>query len=73
MRRIAILTSVVPLASFALAAKASAQTWRPAHSVIVVLENKSFDQLIGDRDMPYLNALARGGALMTRAYFGQTP
>jgi hypothetical protein len=73
MRRIAILASVVLLACFALAASASAQTWRPAHIVIVVLENKSFDQLIGDRDMPYLNALARSSALMTQAYFGQTP
>jgi len=51
----------------------AADTWRPAHIVIVVLENSSFGQIIGSRDMPYLNALAQGSALMTRATFGQTP
>lgn len=51
----------------------AADTWSPAHVVIVVLENRSFKQIVGDREMPYLNALAGGGALMTRAYFAQTP
>ena len=41
--------------------------------VVVILENRSFDQVIGHREMPYLNALANGGALMTRAYFAQIP
>ena len=51
----------------------AAGTWSPAHVVIVILENKSFGQIVGDREMPYLNALASGGALMTRAYFAETP
>jgi hypothetical protein len=51
----------------------AAGTWSPAHVVIVVLENRSFKQIIGDREMPYLNALASSSALMTRAYFAQTP
>lgn len=54
-------------------AGARAGRWSPAHIVVVVLENKSFDEVVGDREMPYLNALASGGALMTRAYFAQTP
>jgi len=54
-------------------ASAGAGRWSPAHIVVVVLENRSFDQIIGDREMPYLNALASDGALMTRAYFAETP
>ena len=52
---------------------AAAERWSPAHVVIVILENKSFREIIGDRELPYLNALAQQGALMTRAYFAQIP
>jgi phosphatidylinositol-3-phosphatase len=52
---------------------AAAEDWSPAHVVIVILENRSFREIIGDRDAPYLNALAQQGALMTRAYFAQIP
>ena len=52
---------------------AAAERWSPAHVVIVILENKSFQEIIRDREMPYLNALAQQGALMTRAYFAQIP
>jgi len=52
---------------------AAADRWSPAHVVIVILENKSFPGTIGDGELPYLNALANQGALMTRAYFAQTP
>ena len=51
----------------------AADTWSPSHVVIVILENRSFSQVIGNPEMPYLNALANGGALMGRAYFAQTP
>src|SRR5262249_32646923 len=51
----------------------AADKWSPAHVVIVILENKSFPGIIGDRELPYLNGLAKQGALMTRAYFAQTP
>jgi hypothetical protein len=47
--------------------------WMPDHIVIVILENRSFHQIIGDPNLPCLNALAKGGALMTQSYFGQTP
>jgi phosphatidylinositol-3-phosphatase len=40
---------------------------RPAHVIIVVEENKSFATIIGNRDAPYLNHLARSGALFTHA------
>jgi phosphatidylinositol-3-phosphatase len=37
----------------------------PVHTLIVMLENRSYDQVIGRRSAPYLNGLARGGALFT--------
>jgi len=52
---------------------AAADKWSPAHIVVVILENRSFQEIIDDRDVPYLNALAQQGALMTRAYFAQIP
>ena len=52
---------------------AAADRWSPAHIVIVILENKSFQQVIGHPELPYLNSLAQQGALMTQAYFAQIP
>ncbi len=37
----------------------------PAHTVVVVMENHAYDQVIGSGDAPYINALARQGALFT--------
>jgi len=37
----------------------------PVHTLIVMLENHSYSQVIGRRSAPYLNDLARGGALFT--------
>src|SRR5512135_1154577 len=47
--------------------------WKPDHTVIVILENRSARQVEGSPDAPYLNTLARSGAYMVRAYFAQTP
>ena len=41
---------------------------RPDHIVIVVEENKSFSQIIGNADAPYINALAKRGVLFTNSY-----
>jgi phosphatidylinositol-3-phosphatase len=35
---------------------------------LIVLENRSFEQVIGNRSAPYLNSLARRGALATQYY-----
>ncbi|MEW1747683.1 alkaline phosphatase family protein [Streptomyces angustmyceticus] len=35
------------------------------HVVIVVFENKQYGEIIGNRDAPYLNELAQGGASLT--------
>jgi len=41
---------------------------RPDHIVIVIEENKSFSQIIGNREAPYINKLAKRGALFTQSY-----
>lgn len=54
------------LALFLIASAAYAEGLpRPDHIVIVIEENKSFSDVIGSKSAPYLNALARGGALLT--------
>ncbi len=40
----------------------------PAHTVVVVMENHSYGDVIGSAQAPYLNRLARQGALLTRSY-----
>ena len=39
----------------------------PLHTVVVMLENHNYSQVIGGRSAPYLNQLARGGALFTNS------
>jgi acid phosphatase len=41
---------------------------KPDHVVIVIEENHAFGQIIDSPAAPYLNALARKGALLTNAY-----
>ena len=41
---------------------------RPDHVLIVIEENKAFGQIIGNRDAPYINALAGRGMLFTHSY-----
>lgn len=40
----------------------------PAHTVIVVLENHAYGEIIGSPQAPFLNALAHQGALFTASY-----
>jgi hypothetical protein len=40
----------------------------PAHVVVIVEENRSYRQIVGSSRAPYLNALARRGALFRRSY-----
>jgi len=40
----------------------------PAHIVVVVLENHAYQQVIGSPDAPFLNELARSGAMFTQSY-----
>jgi acid phosphatase len=41
---------------------------RPAHVVIVMLENHSLDEVLGGGQSPYLSGLAAGGAVLTQSY-----
>src|SRR5262245_48833949 len=41
---------------------------QPAHTVIVVLENHGYSQVIGSSDAPFLNQLASRGALFTDSH-----
>ena len=41
---------------------------RPDHIVVVVMENRSYSDVIGNRSAPYINALAQSGALFTRSF-----
>jgi acid phosphatase len=40
----------------------------PAHTVMVVMENHSYADIIGNPAAPFINELARRGALFTRSY-----
>ena len=58
-------------ASVSSAATAGAQTAavpQPAHTVVVVMENHSYADIIGNPATPFINALARQGALFTRSF-----
>lgn len=53
------------------AARADAATGalpQPDSVVIVIEENKDYSQIIGSDEAPYINALARQGALFTRSF-----
>ncbi|MEW6562479.1 MAG: alkaline phosphatase family protein [Pseudomonadota bacterium] len=41
---------------------------RPDHIVIVVEENRTYAQVIGNPEAPYINALAQRGALLTQSH-----
>ena len=61
------------LASLAGCTDAAPPPWRPDHTVIVVLENRSAGEVIGNPGAPYLNALSKTGALLENAYAATTP
>ncbi len=47
---------------------AAAALPQPAHVVIVVEENRSQTNLIGNKSAPFINALASGGAMMAQSF-----
>jgi phosphatidylinositol-3-phosphatase len=53
------------------AAASSASTGtvpQPAHTIVIVFENRAFGQVVGSKQAPYLNELAHQGALFTQSY-----
>lgn len=62
-------TSGSPAAGASAPATAGApKVAAPAHIVVVVMENLAYGQVIGRGDAPYINSLARQGALFTASY-----
>jgi acid phosphatase len=41
---------------------------RPAHVVVVVMENRSYNDVVGNKSAPYINALASTGAVFTDSH-----
>lgn len=50
------------------ASLASAQVPRSRHVYIVAEENRSYEDIVGNNNMPYLNSLLAGGGLATQFY-----
>jgi hypothetical protein len=65
-----MIWSKCPFAAFLVATLLGWEiSWAaPDHVVIVIEENKAYSQIIGSRFAPYVNALAKMGALFTRSY-----
>src|SRR5919201_3729853 len=71
MRRLATLAVLAAAALVVAESAASTRPGRvpePARVAVLVLENRSYEEVIGNPDPPYLNALARRYALATRYY-----
>jgi phosphatidylinositol-3-phosphatase len=56
------------LTAVAATGDAGAAPWSPSHVVVVIEENHSYDQIIGNPDAPFINKLAAEGALFTDAH-----
>jgi acid phosphatase len=59
---------VLALAAISPPARAVDHPQRPAHVIVVVEENHSFGQIIGSPSAPFINDLAKRGALFTDAH-----
>lgn len=68
MRAIAATMLTVSLCCTSGAFAASQTIPVPDHVVIVMEENHSYSEIIGNSDAPYINALASSGALFTKSY-----
>ncbi len=70
MRSSVRMIHALVIASLAAGALRAAETHlpRPDHVVVVIEENRGFSRIIGNREAPYINELAGGGALFTRSY-----
>ncbi|MBA5869013.1 MAG: acid phosphatase [Nitrospira sp. CR2.1] len=68
MNRQVVATALVILLSWTTPLSAQAPLPKPDHIVIVIEENHSFAQIIDSPAAPYLNSLARKGALLTNSY-----
>jgi phosphatidylinositol-3-phosphatase len=61
-------SSASPASASPSSPAAGASVPQPAHVVVVVMENHAYQQVIGNPDAPFLNGLARRGALFSHSY-----
>ena len=61
-------TSVPPSPSSSGSPASTGKVPAPAHTLVVVMENHSASEVIGSSEAPYVNMLARQGALFTRSF-----
>ena len=66
--RLAGAVALAGVAAIPLAPRAAAALPRPTHVVIVVEENRSEANIIGNKSAPFLNALAAQGAHMAQSF-----
>ncbi len=67
--RLSTLALVIAAAAIAPGGAAAAPAPAPpSHVAVIVLENREYSDVIGNPDAPFLNGLARRGALATRYY-----
>lgn len=67
-RSVSVEAAGVPAGIFVASATTAARIPRYSHIVVVVLENHSYQEIIGSRSAPFLSQVARSGAVMTRSY-----
>lgn len=60
--------ALAPAASLSGRPVAPGGSRSPGHIVLIVMENKEYEQIIGNQDAPYLNGLAARFAQATHAY-----
>lgn len=65
---LALLLLALPFPATARGESRSRMLPRPDHVVVVIEENKAFHQIIGSKDAPAINQLARQGALMEQSH-----
>ncbi|HEX4079095.1 MAG TPA: alkaline phosphatase family protein [Rhizomicrobium sp.] len=70
-----VCATLLAAASFACASGALAgkSVPTPAHVIIVMEENHSYSEIIGNSEAPYINSLAKAGALFTQSYAIEHP
>jgi hypothetical protein len=68
MQRFQHIAMAIALGTTMTAAHADSGVPRYDHVVIAIMENHDFNQIIGNADAPYINALAAYGANFTQAF-----
>lgn len=68
MGLVLLLCGITPVVGDAASSGPAPVLPRPDHVVIVIEENHAYDEIIGNPDAPYINALGARGALFNRSY-----